>query len=152
MPRFRLGYAPFRWLVLAAAAPVLASNGGVSVAAPPTNDRSPAFRQCVRDSAGVTAAMQDCMASEYRRLDRALNAAYRDALRRLPGNTARMRLKGLQHTWLKTRWDICNAELLQSGMAGGSGGQLVDTSCRLNVISNRTQWLRAYPPPIPNGH
>ncbi len=95
--------------------------------------------------------MQTCMAGEYRRLDRALNAAYRDALRRLPSNAARSRLRDLQRTWLKTRWDICADEVARSGMAGGSGGQLVEASCRLRVVSDRTQWLREYPQPMPYG-
>jgi len=95
--------------------------------------------------------MQTCMAGEYRRLDLALNVAYRDALRRLPSNAARSRLRDLQRTWLKTRWDICADEVARSGMAGGSGGQLVEASCRLSVVSERTQWLRTYPQPKPHG-
>ncbi|MBJ7438565.1 MAG: DUF1311 domain-containing protein [Sphingopyxis sp.] len=91
------------------------------------------------------------MASEYRRLDRALNLAYRDALRRLPGDAARSRLRAFQRTWLKTRSDICTEEVVRSGMAGGSGGQLVEASCRLRILSERTQWLREYPQPIPYG-
>lgn len=149
--RLRHRYGAIRRPVAIAMAILIASNSGLSAAEPPAADRSPEFRQCVRDSAGVTAAMQTCMAGEYRRLDRALNAAYRDALRRLPSNAARSRLRDLQRTWLKTRWDICADEVARSGMAGGSGGQLVEASCRLRVVSDRTQWLREYPQPMPYG-
>ena len=127
------------------------SIGGVMAAEPAADGRSPQFRQCVQGSGGVTAAMQNCMAGEYRRLDRALNVAYREALRRLPSNAARSRLRDLQRTWLKTRWDICIEEVARSGMAGGSGGQLVEAGCRLRVVSDRAQWLREYPQPMPYG-
>ena len=125
--------------------------GGVMATEPAADDRSPQFRECVLGSGGVTAAMQDCMAGEYRRLDSALNMAYRDALRRLPSDAARSQLRALQRAWLKSRWDICNVEVTQSGMAGGSGGQLVEASCRLRVVSERTQWLRTYPQATPYG-
>lgn len=112
-----------------------------SAAAPAPDDRSPVFRQCVRDSGGVTTAMRACMASEYRRLDRALNAAYRAALRRSPGDAARARLRDGQRAWLKDRDAICRAEVERSGMAGGTGGLLIEDSCRLRLLSERTQWL-----------
>lgn len=114
-------------------------------------DRSPEFRECIRDSGGVTATMQDCIGGEYRRLDQALNTAYRGALRRLPSDTARSRLRALQRTWLKNRWDVCTDEVARSGMAGGSGGLLVEGNCRLRIVADRTQWLRDYPQPLPNG-
>ena len=151
MAGFQHRHGAIRCLAPTAIALLAASSGGLSAAEPPAPDRSPEFRQCVRDSAGVTAAMQNCLAGEYRRLDRALNAAYRDALSRLPGNAARSRLRDLQRTWLKTRWDICADEVARSGMAGGSGGQLVEASCRLGVVSKRTQWLRGYPQPMSHG-
>lgn len=130
---------------------IAAGSTSLPAAEQATADRSPKFRQCLRDSGGVTAAMQPCMADEYRRLDRALNIAYRDALRRLLGDTARSRLRDAQRSWLETRWDVCTDEVAQSGMAGGSGGQLVEGSCRLRVVSDRIDWLRAYPQPIPHG-
>ena len=151
MARLRHRYGAIRRPVATAMALLTASNSGLSAAEPPAADRSPEFRQFVRDSAGVTGAMQTCMAGEYRRLDRALNMAYRDALRRLPSDAARSQLRALQRAWLKSRWDICNVEVTQSGMAGGSGGQLVEASCRLRVVSVRTQWLRTYPQATPYG-
>lgn len=151
MAGFQHRHGAIRCLATPVVAFLAASSGVLSAAEPPAADRSPEFRQCVRDSAGVTAAMQNCLAGEYRRLDRALNAAYRDALSRLPGNAARSRLRDLQRTWLKTRWDICADEVARSGMAGGSGGQLVEASCRLGVVSKRTHWLRAYPQPMSYG-
>ncbi|WP_428628088.1 lysozyme inhibitor LprI family protein [Sphingopyxis sp.] len=151
MAKLRSGYGPFGRSTFAVAGLVAAGIGGLSATEPAAADRSPEFRQCVRGSGGVTAAMQDCMADEYRRLDRALNRSYRDALRRLPSDAARSQLQASQRTWLKTRGNICDDELARSGMAGGSGGQLVEASCRLRILSDRTQWLRAYPQPIPQG-
>ncbi|WP_439569858.1 lysozyme inhibitor LprI family protein [Sphingopyxis sp.] len=125
---------------------VAAGAGSAAAAAPAPEDRSPAFRQCVRDSGGVTAAMRACMAGEYRRLDKALNAAYRGALRRSPGDTARARLRDAQRAWLKDREAICRAEVERSGMAGGTGGLLIEDSCHLRLLSERTRWLESQPP------
>lgn len=130
---------------------VLLGIGGVRATDAAASDRSPEFRQCIRDSGGVTAAMQDCIGGEYRLLDQALNMAYRGALRRLPSDTARSRLRALQGTWLKNRWDVCADEVARSGMAGGSGGLLVEGNCRLRIVADRTQWLRDYPQPLPYG-
>lgn len=93
----------FRHRLLAVAGLLAASAGSVAAAQPAAEDRSPAFRQCVRDSGGVTAAMRTCMADEYRRLDKVLNAAYRGALRRLQNDAARVRLRDAQRAWLKDR-------------------------------------------------
>lgn len=130
---------------------VMPGIGGVRATDAAALDRSPEFRQCITDSGGVTAAMQDCMGNEYRRLDRALNMAYRGALRRLPSDTARSRLRALQRTWLKNRWDVCTDEVAGSGMGGGSGGLVVEGNCRLRIVADRTQWLRDYPQPLPYG-
>ncbi len=137
---------PFRQALLTALG--LSAAGASSLAAaadPAAGDRSPAFRQCVRGSGGVTAAMRACMADEYSRLDKALNAAYRGALRRLPNDSARSRLRAAQRTWLNNRETVCRTEVERSGMAGGTGGLLIEDSCRLRVVSERTQWLRTYP-------
>lgn len=151
MARRERTYPPVRHSLLAAVGLLAMNSHDLSAAEPSIADRSPEFRQCVSGSGGVTSTMQACMAIEYRRLDRLLNRAYRDALRRLPSDAARSRLRGLQRTWLETRWNICTDEVARSGMAGGSGGQLVEASCRLRVAADRTQWLREYPQPIPNG-
>jgi len=139
-------------LSLLIGAALFASTSGAVVAAEPKEpDLSPAFQQCIMGSGGVTATMQDCMADEYRLVDRELNTAYRDALRRLPNKAARSKLQSVQRLWLKTRWDVCTAEAQKSGMAGGSGGGLIEDSCRLRVLAERRQWLRDYPQPTPQG-
>jgi len=146
MAKFQIRHA-----LLAVLGLLAVSASSVFAAEPAATDRSPAFRQCVRGSGGVTAAMRACMADEYRRLDKALNAAYRGALRRLPNDAARSRLRDVQRAWLNTREPLCRAEIEKSGMAGGTGGLLIEDSCRLRVVSERTQWLHAYPQPTPNG-
>ncbi len=127
---------------LLAAGTVSLSAAEPAAAEPET---SPASRQCILNSGGVTAAMQDCMADEYRRFDRALGIAYRDALRRASGTSARSQLRDAQRAWLKDRWTVCSKEVEQSGMAGGSGGVLIEDSCRIRVVSERTLWLRRHP-------
>jgi uncharacterized protein YecT (DUF1311 family) len=129
----------------------VATTGALAAAEPKEPELSPAFKQCIMGSGGVTATMQDCMAAEYRLVDRELNAAYRDALRRLPGKAARSQLQSLQRAWLKTRWDACAGEVEKSGMTGGSGGGLIEDNCRLRVLAERRQWLRGYPQLTPNG-
>lgn len=135
----------FRHTLLAAAGLLAASPGSLAAAEPVSADRSPAFRQCVRESGGVTAAMRACMAGEYRRLDKALNIAYRGALRRSPDDAARSRLRDAQRAWLKDRETICRTEVERSGMAGGTGGMLIEDSCRLRVLAERTRWLESHP-------
>lgn len=107
---------------------------------------SPAFGECIKSSGGVTAAMRDCMAQEYERLDRTLNETWRTTMARMPGDQARSRLRQLQREWIKTRWAECDEQAAQMGSGGGTADLLVYDNCQLEVIARRVSWLEAYHP------
>ena len=104
---------------------------------------SAGFSVCIANSGGVTATMQDCIGREYARLDRLLNAAYANIMRRLPNDKARAELRYRQRDWLTMRWDACLEEMDSAG--GGSAGDLVYRNCQLQELVRRTLWLEWQP-------
>lgn len=99
---------------------------------------SAAYGRCTEASGGVTAALLDCGAAEYARLDALLNVAYRKANAGLspPQKTL---LRDSQRAWLANRDATCS---LMSRLGDrGTMALLVDQQCLLEQTAARTQWL-----------
>ena len=107
---------------------------------------SPAFGECIKSSGGVTAAMRDCTAQEYQRLDQKLNETWRMTMARMPDDRSRSALRQLQREWIKTRWAECDEQLALSGSGGGTADLLVYDNCQLGVTARRISWLETYRP------
>lgn len=102
---------------------------------------SAGYAACIGRSSGVTEGMQNCIAEEYPRVDRKLNATYAQTMRRLPNEKSRGRLRQLQRAWLTERWVECTAEAAAAG--GGSVSDIVYRNCQLREVARRTLWLKA---------
>jgi len=99
------------------------------------------YRKCMDSSGGVTAAMRDCSATEFDRLDAKLNAEYRNAMSRLQPND-RVKLRQLERDWLKARWRECDRSMAKE--AGGTMALVISDGCRLSELARRTVWLQRY--------
>ncbi|MDZ3832411.1 MAG: lysozyme inhibitor LprI family protein [Sphingopyxis sp.] len=133
-------------LTLAAAT---ATSGIASEQAAPLHMETPiseAYGDCIGASGGVTAAMRDCSAQEYARLDARLNASWRTTMARLSGEAAQAQLRRSQREWLRTRWAECDESVAKSGMAGGTGALLIYDSCQIRVLAQRIAWIENYRP------
>ena len=98
---------------------------------------SPAFRQCIGSSGGVTVTMRDCAAAEYARIDLRLNANDRRIMRRLP-QAGQQRLRASQRLWLSNRWHHCDND---PQLEGGTMDLIIRDSCTLTELTRRTLWL-----------
>lgn len=89
------------------------------------------------------AAMNACAAAEYKRSDAALNATYKELIRRRDGNDAAIRLlAAAQRAWLTFRDAEC--EFSTSGSEGGSVYPMLVSSCRAALTDARVEGLRGY--------
>lgn len=104
--------------------------------------RTAAFDACLGGSGGMTSNMRECSAAESNRLDALLNLEYRNALARLPTDSARRRLRSVQRGWLKTRWNHCRKEMDEE--RGGTLALLIGDGCSIDEMSRRIVWLRHY--------
>ncbi|MES2986820.1 MAG: lysozyme inhibitor LprI family protein [Pseudomonadota bacterium] len=95
---------------------------------------SATMRSCMTKTGGITENMQNCLAAEYTRLDRALNRTYAIAMR-----ATRNTLRPSQRDWLATRWVGCVEHMKRSG--DGTGGDLAYRNCQLREVARRTLWL-----------
>ena len=102
---------------------------------------SPEYSRCMDASGAITIEMRDCASAEMGRLDLRLNTAYRAAMARLPGAAARLRLRGLERAWLRTRWNECHRLVAEEG---GTMALLVLDSCQLEETARRIAWLERY--------
>jgi uncharacterized protein YecT (DUF1311 family) len=100
------------------------------------------YRRCMDASGGVTANMRDCAEAEGRRLDARLNAAYRDAMTRLPTSAARTRLRLLERRWVATRYHGC--ERSARSERGGTLWLVMMDGCSLDEDVRRILWLERY--------
>ena len=116
-----------------------------SVQGAPKDGYSAAFKACMKDSGGVTAAMRACHSNEYRRLDAVLNRDYKSVMRQLQTKDLKQRLIESQRVWLRMRAQRCMQEVEQSGAKGGTAGDVIYDSCQLNLLQKRIEWLRKVP-------
>lgn len=102
------------------------------------------YENCIAASGGITVAMRNCAAIEYRRLDRELNSIWRETMTRQPDDAARVRLRADQRHWLKTRSAACEQMVAASGMGGGTVGLLIGDDCAIMQLNERINWLKAH--------
>jgi uncharacterized protein YecT (DUF1311 family) len=104
---------------------------------------SPTYQKCMEASGGVTVAMLDCGAAEYRTLDAELNAAYRAASAILTPDQRNL-LRNTQRAWLAHRDATCS---FMTGLHDrGTMASLSDQSCLLKLTAERTKWLKDLSP------
>jgi len=115
----------FALLILATS---LLSCGAVDAGAP----FSKAYSECMEKAAGVTPAMQDCIAQEHDLQNKRLNNAYRLLLDSLP-EKRKLVLRDVQRKWLAFRDATCG---FYSGPGGGQAARLAANECviRLNAV------------------
>jgi uncharacterized protein YecT (DUF1311 family) len=109
------------------------------------SDASPVVEECIKRSEGVTPEMRTCLADEYKRLDRILNATYRSVMKQLKTKDHKRRLVESQRVWLRLRDERCRLKVEQSGMEGGQGGDLIYDGCHVTLLRKRIMWLRKVP-------
>lgn len=97
----------------------------------------PSYKRCVDATGGVTPAIQDCMADEYRYQDDRLNRVYQSLLAKR-SKQEQEALRAEQRTWLSVRDRQCPVD------PGGGQGQRLDTnSCLLKATAERASELEA---------
>jgi uncharacterized protein YecT (DUF1311 family) len=105
----------------------------------PEKTYSPAYRHCIATGdagRGVTPAMQICIANEYERQDKLLNAAYKAAMAQR-GPAAQKTLRQEQRGWIKRRDSEC-----QENLTGGTIDRVEVPLCHLNMTAVRTVELK----------
>jgi uncharacterized protein YecT (DUF1311 family) len=110
-----------------------------------TTDGSAALKACMSKSGGVTADMRACLNTEYKRLDRDLNTTYASVMKQLKTKDLRERLVNSQRVWIWRRDDYCKREAEQSGVSGGTAGDLIYDECRVTMVRERIIWLKKVP-------
>lgn len=102
---------------------------------------SPALNRCLNTgeaAQGVTPAMAQCYADDYKRADGELNRAYGAARQRL--STARKaELRTSQRAWIKRRDATCGKKL---GPDKGTIQRLTYPQCLAEQTRLRTAWLK----------
>lgn len=125
----------FRTAVMLAAL----TSAGTGFAQAPDAAFSPAYRSCMERSGGVTLGMVECGSAEYKKLDGALNDAYRQAMASLSDDQKGL-LRETQRAWLAYRDSTCS---FMSRLGDrGTLARVSDLSCLLRTTSERTQWLK----------
>lgn len=99
------------------------------------------YRECLDKSGGVTASMRNCSSTEFTRLDRELNIAYRDAMARLDPH-GKAKLRNAERIWLKVRWQGCERQAAEE--EGGTLALLILDSCVILEMTRRVVWLQRY--------
>ncbi|MFC3656833.1 lysozyme inhibitor LprI family protein [Xanthomonas hyacinthi] len=97
------------------------------------------YKDCVKNSAGVTPALLDCNAEEYRYQDARLNKLYNERMLDL-AKSQQSGLREKQRKWIKSRDKLCN---LGGSLGGGQAEALERSSCHLNVTVKRGDELEA---------
>jgi uncharacterized protein YecT (DUF1311 family) len=117
----------------------LATSAFAAEAIDPEKAYSPAYGRCMATGdagRGVTPAMQACIAAEYERQDRLLNAAYKAAMAaRNPA--AQKALRQEQRGWIKRR----DSECLEN-LTGGTIDHVEIPLCHLSMTAVRAIELK----------
>lgn len=100
--------------------------------------------KCIEKSAGVTAEMLDCDGAEMRRQDKRLNGAYQKLISSASENQ-RTALRDGQRAWLAYRKNNC--ELIYKFGQGGTLDTISASSCELDTLSRRVNFLEELSPP-----
>lgn len=120
-------------------------------------DGDAAAQRCI-DAARTQPEMNVCATQEWQRADRALNDAYREAVRRIRADDSFMLtsdgrpagdilLRDLQRDWTRQRESQCQLESYSA--RGGSLEPFIFERCRAAVTRQRTQWLEDLLPDQP---
>ena len=97
------------------------------------------YAPCLERAGGVTAAMIECMATEFGVQDRRLNTLYRQALTALPA-PRRSALTKAQRAWLAFKTAECAFVLDPDG---GTAARIAANDCALRMTTERADQLAA---------
>jgi uncharacterized protein YecT (DUF1311 family) len=111
-------------------------NAAISREAP----ASPAYDACMVAAGGVTLAMRNCSAAEYRRLDHELNQRYTALMRTLPRGRAR-ELRAAERQWLAERKRTCDRAGAEA--EGGTLQLVLVDNCYVERLRERVAVLAA---------
>jgi uncharacterized protein YecT (DUF1311 family) len=101
---------------------------------------SPQYRACLDKTDGATFPMRECMKADYERVERLLNAAYRQKLASLPP-ARRAALRASERAWQRRREPYC-ARYLSRG--GGTAELLSFDTCMFDTTIHRTHFIRRF--------
>ncbi|MCX7080655.1 MAG: lysozyme inhibitor LprI family protein [Pseudomonas sp.] len=101
------------------------------------NNDSPAYKQCMDASGGVTANMLDCMAADIKLQDARLNKGYKVAMAAIEADK-KGQLQNVQRMWIKYRDANCG---FVRSLTGGTIDSLNAGSCVLEMTRTRAQEL-----------
>lgn len=145
MPRAGRRFGPAMVGIVAVGLMTVAGANPALAATAKPGDPSPAFKACMKQSGGVTASLRACLNTEYRTLDRELNVTYKSVMKQLKTKDLRTRLVNSQRVWIWRRDDQCQRKVDESGMKGGTAGDLVYDDCRVTMVRERIRWLKKVP-------
>jgi uncharacterized protein YecT (DUF1311 family) len=98
------------------------------------------FSSCMDKSAGVTAAMIECIGTETKDLDSRLNKAYREVMAQLP-SARKEQLQDAQRSWIKFRAANCN---FYANPDGGTMATLSAKDCFMSATAVRAKELEGF--------
>ena len=107
------------------------------VSAKAEEQTSKAYAACLEKSGGVTFAMQACIADEFERQDKRLNAAYK-ALIAAVSEKRKAELRDVQRKWIAFLDANCR---FYNDPEGGTGDRLAANECRVTHTSQRATEL-----------
>ena len=99
---------------------------------------SKAYAECIDKSGGVTAAMQACVADEFERQDKRLNASYK-ALLGAVSEKRKTELRGVQRKWIAFLDANCR---FYGDPEGGTVDRLAANECRVTHTALRATELQ----------
>jgi len=99
---------------------------------------SKAYAACLHKSGGVTTAMQACIADEFERQDKRLNAAYK-ALLGAVSEKRKVKLRDVQRKWIAFVDANCN---FYDDREGGTADRLAANECRVTHTALRATELQ----------
>ncbi|WP_312581505.1 lysozyme inhibitor LprI family protein [Atlantibacter hermannii] len=92
------------------------------------------------EKAETQMALNQCAASEYKKADGELNAAYKKVFT-LASKEQHEMLRNAQNAWIKLRDADC--DFVASGVEGGSIQPMIYSQCLTDKTRERTAWLES---------
>jgi uncharacterized protein YecT (DUF1311 family) len=102
---------------------------------------SKAYHECLEKSEGITVNLRDCSGAESDRLDKELNAVYRD-LSAKSNPDSRASLVRAERAWIAYR--SAHGDYEGEAERGGTLALIIMDSCYLDMTARRLKELRSY--------
>jgi uncharacterized protein YecT (DUF1311 family) len=139
----KVAFSKFLRLVMSRVAVVLCLVALTPVFAKAEEQTSKAYAACLDKSGGVTVAMQACIADEFERQDKRLNAAYK-ALIEVVSEKRKTELRDVQRKWIAFLDANCSFYV---DPEGGTADRLAANECRVTHTALRATELQSLKKP-----